>query len=169
MDGAVRLGRKVGDARGRDGSVGAHDERNDIADFGFDAGAIAVFFDSGAVIDGGSALEITEGFADGFVATTENPVDNFAFVHSIEVVEGEIITKLHGADDVGDELEGGAGFVAAVFGKEREGRFDKILTDAFGAEAEFVDVVFVLEDSNVVIESFNFIESPGVVEEVAVG
>ncbi len=169
MDGAVRLGREVGDTRGGDGSVGAHDERDDVADFGFGTSAIAVFFDGGAVINGGSALEVTEGFANGLVATAENPVDDFTFVHSIEVVEGEIITKLHGADDVGDELEGGAGFVAAVFGKEREGRFDKILTDAFGAEAEFVDVVFVLEDSNVAIESFNFIESPGVVEEVAVG
>ena len=50
-------------------SVGGLDEGNDVADFGFDVGAVAVFLGGIAAKDGGGALELAEGFADGGVAT----------------------------------------------------------------------------------------------------
>lgn len=49
-------------------SAGGLDEGNDVTDFGFDVGAVAVFFGGIATEDGGGALELAEGFADGGVA-----------------------------------------------------------------------------------------------------
>ena len=55
---------------GVDGMVGAGglDEGNDVADFGFDVGAVAVFLGGIAAENRGGALELAEGFADGGVA-----------------------------------------------------------------------------------------------------
>ncbi len=84
--------------------VFAGDEWNDVAIFSLDTGAVAILFHGVATIDASGALEFAEGVADGFVAAAENPVDNFAFVHSIEIVDCEIIMKLHGFDNVSVEL-----------------------------------------------------------------
>lgn len=48
-------------------SVGGLDEGNDVADFGFDVGAVAVFLGGITAENGGGALELAEGFADGRV------------------------------------------------------------------------------------------------------
>lgn len=48
--------------------VGDLDEGNDVADFGFDVGAVAVFLGGITAEDGGGALELAEGFADGGIA-----------------------------------------------------------------------------------------------------
>ena len=55
---------------GAGGMVGAGglDEGNDVADFGFDVGAVAVFLGGIAAENRGGALELAEGFADGGVA-----------------------------------------------------------------------------------------------------
>ena len=95
---------KFGDALVGTSFVFAGDEWNDVAIFSLDTGAVAILFHSIATIDASGALEFTEGVANGFVAAAENPVDNFAFVHSIEIVDCEIIMKLHGFDNVSVEL-----------------------------------------------------------------
>ena len=67
VNGAGDGGVDGGDAFGG-GGVGGLDEGNDVADFGFDVGAVAVFLGGIAAKDGGGALELAEGFADGRVA-----------------------------------------------------------------------------------------------------
>ena len=101
---AVDSLRKFGDALVGTSFVFAGDEWNDVTIFSFDAGAVAILFHGIATIDASGALEFAEGVANGFVAAAENPVDDFALVHSIEIVDREIIMKLHGLDNVSVEL-----------------------------------------------------------------
>lgn len=73
VNGAGDGGVNGGDAFGGVGisglvGVGGLDEGNDVADFGFDVGAVAVFLGGITAEDGGGALELAEGFADGGVA-----------------------------------------------------------------------------------------------------
>lgn len=96
--------RKFGDALVGTSFVFAGDEWNDVTIFSFDAGAVAILFHGAATVSTGGALEFAEGVADGFVAAAENPVNDFAFVHSIEIVDCEIIVKLHRFDNVSVEL-----------------------------------------------------------------
>lgn len=49
-------------------------------------------------------LEVAEGFGDGFVATTKDPVDDFALTHDVEIICGKIAAVDHRLDNVGDEL-----------------------------------------------------------------
>ena len=76
--------------------LGGLDERIDIADFGFDLGIVSVFLGLFAIVGGGSALEIAEGFGEGVVTAAQDPVDNFAFGHGVEVVEAETVFGNHG-------------------------------------------------------------------------
>lgn len=96
--------RKFGDALVGTSFVFAGDEWNDVTIFSFDVGAVAILFHGAATVSTGGALEFAEGVADGFVAAAENPVNDFAFVHSIEIVDCEIIVKLHRFDNVSVEL-----------------------------------------------------------------
>lgn len=144
------------------------DEGVDVADLELGVDAIAVFLECAAAVDASGTLEVAEGFTEGFVAATENPVDNFAFAHDIEVVHGEIAAELHGFDNVGDKLEGGAGAVAMEVRKEGERGFGEFLSDFKVAEADFLNAVFVFENSEIIGEAADLVEtSPSVVEEVA--
>lgn len=160
--------REVGDTVGYFGIFGIAYERDDIADFGFDIGAVAVFFDRVAAEDGGGALVLAEGFADGAIAAAQNPIDDFALRHSIEVVGAEIFLHDHGMDDIGEELEGSAGFVAVVIGEEREREFDEFFADVLVDETEFGDTIFVFQYSDIVIEIAHLGEIPSLIEEEAV-
>ena len=44
----------------------------------------------------------------------------------------------HSAEDVGEELEGGAAFVAAIDGEKREAGFGELLGDGEVVETELV-------------------------------
>lgn len=44
----------------------------------------------------------------------------------------------HSAEDVGEELEGGAAFVAAIDSEKREALFGELLGDGEVVETEFV-------------------------------
>lgn len=68
MDGFVGGAVESGDTLVGTVGLGGFDEGNNIADFGFGADAIAVSFGDAATEDGGGALEIAEGFGEGFVA-----------------------------------------------------------------------------------------------------
>lgn len=162
------MARKINDAT-RAGFGATLDEGNDVANFGFDAGTVAIFFDGGAAVSGGGALELAESLGKGFVAAAKDPVDGFALAHSIEVVDGDIIAELHGFDDVGDELHAGASVVVTIIVEEGEGTEDEFFTDVEVAEGEFVDIVLVFEDDDIVDETFDLVESPGVVEKIAIG
>ncbi len=80
------------------------DERNDIADLTFDIGTVTILLRDAASVDGGGALELAEGFAEGLVAAAEDPVDDLAFAHGEEIVHREIAADDHRFEDVGDEL-----------------------------------------------------------------
>lgn len=74
----------------------------------------------------------------------------------------------HGTEDVGDELEAGAGGRTVIIGAKR-----KVAAGEFGAEfgvleAELIGAGFVPEDSDIIIETLDFGEIPGVVEEIAI-
>lgn len=171
VDGGFNFFVEVGDADGFGVGVGGVfwlDEGSNIADFGLDADAVAIFLGGGAGVDGGGALEVAESVAHGLVATTQNPVDDFALAHDIEVVEGEIAAVNHGLHHVAKELESSARLVAVVFGREGEIFGSKLGSDGWGAESDFFEVVFILGDGEVGIEAFNIVESPSVKEEKTV-
>lgn len=171
VDSGFNLFVEVSDADGFGAGVGGVfwlNERSDITDFGLDADAVAVFLGGGAGVDSSGALEIAEGVAHGFVTTTQNPVDDFALAHDVEVVEGEIAAIDHGLHHVAKELESGARFVAVVFGREGEIFGSKLGSDGRSAEGDFFEVVFVLGNGKVGIEAFNIVESPSVKEEKTV-
>lgn len=171
VDGGFDFFVEVSDADGFGFGVGGVfrlDEWGDVADFRLDADAVAVFLGGGAGVDDGGTLEIAEGVAHGFVATTQNPVDDFAFAHDVEVVEGEVAAIDHGLHHVAKELESGARFVAMVFGREGEIFGSKLGSDGRSAEGDFFEVVFVLGNGKVGIEAFNVVESPSVKEEKTV-
>lgn len=144
------------------------DEGIDIADFGFDFGGVGIFFGLVAAIGGSGVLKITEGFGESMVAAAQNPVDDFAFGHGIEVVEAEAIFGNHGIQDIGDELEAGASSRSVIFLAEAE-----IASGEFGGkfgvlEPELIKTVLVAKDSNIVIETLDVREVPSIKEEVAV-
>lgn len=171
VDGGFDFFVEVGDADGFGFGIGGVfrlDERGDIADFGFDADAVAVFLGGGAGVDGGGTLEIAESVAHGFVATTQNPVDDFALAHDVEVVEGEVAAVDHGLHHVAEELKGGARFVAMVFGREGEIFSSELSGDGWSSEGDFFKVVFVFNNGEVGIETFDIVESPSVKEEKTV-
>lgn len=91
----IKFGNTAGDGVAIDVLFGGFDEWVDIANFGDDFGGVSVLFGLVAVIGRGSALEIAESISESVVTTTENPVDNLAFGHSIEVVETEAILGDH--------------------------------------------------------------------------
>lgn len=164
-DRAVDFAIKAGDALG---AVFDLDEGNDVSDFGFGADAVAVFLANTAGKDGGSTLVIAEGVGEGFVTAAEDPVNDFAFVHDVEVVDIEVATIDHRLSNVGEELHVSTGFFAVVDGGEGEILGGKVGGDFWGAEGDFVEVLFVLDDSKVLIETGDLVESPDVVMEVAV-
>lgn len=49
-----------------------------------------------------------------------------------------------------------------------EGTFGEFFADAGGFEADFVDVVFVFQDGEIVGEAFNVVKSPSIIEEITV-
>lgn len=160
----------VGDALRGDVAfaVDSLDKRRNVTDFDFDASIVTVFLGSSARAEGGGALELTESFADGFVAATEDPINDFAFAHNKEVFFGEVTANDHRVDDVGDELKADASLVIAAGGKERKGLFDEVGADLRGLEAELVKLGFVLEDGDVVVKSFDLIKGPDAKNEEAV-
>lgn len=146
----------------------ACDERIDVADFKLDAGAVAILFLRSAAVNASRALKIAEGFTEGFVTATQNPVDDFAFAHDIEIIHREIAAEFHRFNDIGDELKRGAGAVVVVVSEEGEGRIGEFFGDFEVAEAKFVDAVFVMKNSNIVGETADLVERPSVVEEVTI-
>ncbi len=129
---------------GFDGFVGwGENERSDVADFRFDADAVAVFLGGGAGVDGGGALEVAEGVAHGFVAAAQNPVDNFALTHDVKVIHVEVAAIDHGLHHVAEELEGSTSFVAMIVGGKSEVISDEVSGDRGGLESDFVEIIFV--------------------------
>lgn len=63
----------------------------------------------------------------------------------------------------------GADFVAVVNGGKGEVFGGKFGGDRGGLEAEFVKIAFVFEDGEVGVESFDFVECPGVEKEETIG
>lgn len=167
VDGASDRRIDGGDAFGG-GRIRSLDEGDDVADLSFDVGAVAVFFRGGATKDRGSTLELAEGFADGFIATAENPVNHFALGHLVEIVNGEEVVMNHGADNIGEELEGGSALVAAVDGEERKAGLSELFGDGEVVKTEFVEALFVFEDGEVLVEASDLVESPGVKKEETV-
>lgn len=164
----IKLGNTARDWIAVDILLGGFDEGVDIADFSFDFGVIGILLGSGTVVSGSGALEIAESLGEGVVTTAKDPVDNFAFGHGIEVVEAEVVFSNHGTQDVGDELETGASSRAMIIGRENE-----ITGGEFGSEfgifeTEFVEARFIAQDDDIIIETFDVGEIPGVIEEVAV-
>ncbi len=164
----IKLGNTARDWIAVDILLGGFDEGVDIADFSFDFGVIGILLGSGTVVSGSGALEIAESLGEGVVTTAKDPVDNFAFGHGIEVVEAEVVFSNHGTQDVGDELETGASSRAMIIGRENE-----ITGGEFGSEfgifeTELVEAGFIAQDDDIVVETFDVGEVPGVIEEVAV-
>lgn len=143
----------------------SEDERNDVADFALDAGTVAILLSSSAGVDSGGVLELAEGFGDSAIATTENPVDDFAFTHDVEVVRCEVTTDDHRVNNIGDELESSTRFVAIIDAEERKGSLDELDTTFGGLETDFVESVFVFEDGEVLVEGLNLVEGPGIEKE----
>lgn len=165
---SVKLGNAAGNGITIDVLFGSLDEGVDIANFGFDLSSISIFFNLVAVVGGSSALEIAEGFSEGVITATENPVDDFALGHGVEVVEAEAILGNHGIQNISDELEAGASGRSVIFFAKR-----KIASGELGSElgvfkAEFVEAGFVAEDGDVVVETFDVREIPGIKKEVAI-
>lgn len=100
------------------GVFGVLDEGDGITNFSFNVGTVAILFDGIAAEDGGGALILTEGFTDVAVATTEDPINDFALGHRVKIVGSEVFFSDHGFDDVADELKSGTSFVAVVVGEE---------------------------------------------------
>lgn len=158
----------AGDLVAIDILFGGFDEGIDITNFGFDFGMVGVLLSIGEAISGSGTLEITEGIGEGVIAAAQNPVDDFAFGHGVEVVDTDEIFGNHCIQDVGDELEAGAASRFVVVGAERE-----VAGGEFGGEfgileTEFIEARFVAENGDIIIKAFDFGESPGVIEEVAV-
>ncbi len=96
MDGAIGGGRKLSDTLVASLTVLTFDKWGDVTHLGAISGAVTIFLDGAAGINRSGALEVAEGFAKGFVAAAQDPIDNFAFAHRIEIVNGEIIAEHHG-------------------------------------------------------------------------
>jgi len=74
----------------------------------------------------------------------------------------------HGIEDIGDELEAGTSFGAMILAAERE-----VASGEFGGEFDvskpkLVEAGFITQDGDVIIETFDIGEVPGVIEEIAV-
>ena len=78
---------------------------------------------------------LAKSLTERFVAATQNPVDDFAFAHSVEIVHAEIFFDNHGVDDVTNELKGSACVVAAIGFESREGKIDKFFADVLVGES----------------------------------
>lgn len=144
------------------------DEWVDIATFADDVSSVGLLFGGGGAVGGGGALELTKGFADGFIATAEDPFDDFALVHDEEIFHGEVALVNHGADDVSEELEGSTGVVADISFEEWHGETDKIFANFLIGEAEFEETIFVFENGDVFVEAADLFEIPSFVAEEAV-
>jgi len=173
LDSGINLAGNRGDAFGGGVFVfvvgGDESEGNDVADFAFNTSAVAVFLGSGASVDSGSALILTESFADGAVAAAEDPVDDFAFAHDEEVVLAEVAAVDHGLKDVSGKLNDEARFVTVIDLELRKGGLDEVDTSVGVSETKFVKAAFVLEDGEAIIVAFNLVKSEGAEEEKAVG
>lgn len=148
--------------------LGGFDEGVDIADFSFDFGVIGILLGSGTVVSGSGALEIAESLGESMIATAQDPVDDFAFGHGVEIVGGEIVFGNHRAKNIGNELKVGASSRILVTLAKRE-----ITSGEFGGEfgvfeTELVEAGFIAQDDDIVVETFDVGEVPGVIEEVAV-
>lgn len=113
-------------------------------------------------------MEIAESSAEGFVAATQNPVDNFAFAHDIEVVHSEITAEFHRLNNVGDKLHSGTGAIVMIVYGEGEIFGGEFFGDFKIAEAEFVNAVFVLENCEIVGETTDLVESPSIKLEITI-
>lgn len=148
--------------------LGGFDEGVDIADFGFDFGVIGILLGSGTVVSGSGALEIAESLGESVIAAAQDPVDDFTLGHGVEIVGGEIVFGNHRAKNIGNELKVGASSRAMIIGRENE-----ITGGEFGSEfgifeTELVEAGFIAQDDDIVVETFDVGEIPGVIEEVAV-
>lgn len=165
---SIKLGNTARDWIAVDILLGGFDEGVDIADFSFDFGVIGILLGSGTVVSGSGALEIAESLGESMIATAQDPVDDFAFGHGVEIVGGEMILGNHGTENIGDELETGASSGILVTFAKRE-----IAGGEFGGEfgvfeAKFVETSFIAQDDNIVVEAFDVGEIPGVIEEITI-
>lgn len=125
----IELGNTARDWIAVDVLLGGFDEGVDIADFSFDFGVIGILLGSGTVVSGSGALEIAESLGESVIAAAQNPVDDFAFGHSVEIVSSEMILGNHRTENVGDELETGASSrILITFAKR------KVTSGEFGGE-----------------------------------
>lgn len=74
----------------------------------------------------------------------------------------------HSAEDVSEELEGGAAFVAAIDSEKRQAGFGELLGDGEVVETEFVQPLFVFEDGEMAVKAGDLVKVPGVEEEEGV-
>lgn len=164
----IELGNTARDWIAVDVLLGGFDEGVDIADFSFDFGVIGILLGSGTVVSGSGALEITESLGESVIAAAQDPVDDLAFGHGVEIVGGEIVFGNHRAENIGDELETGASSrILITFAKR------KVTSGEFGGEfgvfeTELIETGFIAQDDDIVVETFDVGEIPGVIEEVAV-
>lgn len=167
LDGGADFFVEVGDAFVGFVCLVGFDEWHDVADFGFDANTVAIFLGDATSESVGGALEVTEGFGEGFVTAAEDPVDDFALAHDIEVVDGKVAAVNHGLNHVGEELEGSAGAFVVVMGGEAEVLSGEVGGEFRSLEGELVDTAFVFGDDNVIVEAFDLVKIPDVVIEIA--
>ena len=144
-------------------------ERYNVANFGFDAGAIAIFFDGATVVNGSGALELAEGFAESFIAATENPVGDFTLAHIVEVIHREIVAEHHGFDDIGQELSIGTVIIAMINSKVAKHTLGVFFGDVKIAEAKFFKVIFVMQNGDIFGKAFDLVNIPSIVDEITVG
>ncbi len=112
---------------------------------------------------------MAEDVAEVFVAAAQDPVDDFAFAHDVEVVHIEVAGDDHGMGNVGEELHAGAVFLGVIEGREGEIASGEVGGEVGILESKLVEAGFVLKDGEIIVERFNVVKSPDVVEEVAVG
>lgn len=169
MEGAVGGGGNFADASDGAVAVGFDGEGVNITNFVLSGCTIAVFLDGVAVVDGSGALEIAEGFAEGLVAATQDPVDDFAFAHIVKVVHSKIVTEHHRFDDVSNEVAVGAVDIVEVFSKEWEGILGEFFSNGGIGKAKFINVVLIFKHGEIIRKTLNLVESPSFVSEITVG
>lgn len=101
---------------------------------------------------------MTEDVAEVFVATAEDPVDDFAFTHDVEVVSVEIAGGNHGMGDVGEELHTGAVLLGVIEGGESKVASGEVGGKVGILERDFVEAGFILEDGEVIVIILDFFE-----------
>ena len=111
---------------------------------------------------------MAESFADGLVTTAKNPIYYFAFAHRIEIIYGEIITEHHGLEDIGNKLRKGAIIIAMEDCKVFKNSLGEFFCDFQVAKTKFFDAVFIVEDGDILGETLNLVDSPSIVNEVAI-